>query len=53
MILDRASDDEPLIPGERTKIRLEMMRKKEIKKWKKEESRGVQRKPSLDWSSNS
>ena len=37
MILDRAPDDEPLIPGDRTKIRLEMMRKKEIKKRKKED----------------
>ena len=30
MILDRMPDDEPLIPEERTKIRLEMVRKKEL-----------------------
>ena len=30
MILDRAPEDETLIPSERTKIRLEMMRKKQM-----------------------
>ena len=28
MILDRSPEDEPLIPSERTKIRIEMLRKK-------------------------
>ena len=39
MIIDRTPDDEPLIPCERTKIRLKMMRKKQCTSRRSDEPR--------------
>ena len=49
MILDRSPDDEPLIPAERTKIRLEMMRKLRIVKQSPKKTKEKRENESSIW----